>query len=66
MSPYKPHHRGVQLKGLNLVFLVRRDGRDFKEVRHPNDCAASINRHHRIAVADFNFVCIHLLDSDAT
>ena len=65
MSPYKPHHRGVQLKGLNLVFLVRRYGRNFKEVRHPSDGTSSIYRRHRIAVVDFNFVSIHLLHSGA-
>ena len=65
MSPYKPHHHGVQLKGLNLVFLVRRHGRNFKEVRHPSDDASSIYGRHRIAVVDFNFVSIHLLHSGA-
>ena len=65
MSPYKPHHRGVQLKGLNLVFLVRRHRRNFKEVRHPSDGASSVYGRHRIAVVDFNFVSIHLLHCDA-
>ena len=65
MSPYKPDHRGVQLKGLNLVFLVRRHGRNFKEVRHPSDGASSIYGRHRIAVVDFNFVSIRWLHSGA-
>jgi hypothetical protein len=44
---------------------VRGHGRNFKELGHPSDGAASIYGRHRIAVIDFNFVWTHLLHSGA-
>jgi hypothetical protein len=65
MSPYKPHHDRVQLEGLIPDLVVRRHSCNSEEVGHPSDGAASIYGHHRIAVAEFNLVSIHLLHSGA-
>jgi hypothetical protein len=65
MTPYKLHHDRVQLEGLIPDLVVRRHSCNSEELGHPSDGVASIYGHHRIAVAEFNLVSIHLLHSDA-
>jgi len=61
VSPYKPHHDRVQLKGLSSFPLIRGHSRTSKQLRHPSDGAASVYGRHRIATIRSNFVLLHLL-----